>query len=93
LIRQGYQTVDYLAYLRLEIARVEALHKRKDDKKHKDKVNNGKRSSTSRAFKLPSLVKCIMELLHNTDCVLIRDADRVSVISDSALLKPKTLSV
>ena len=34
-----------------------------------------------------------MELLHKTDSVLIRDADRVSVISDSALLKPKTLSV
>jgi hypothetical protein len=43
LIRQGYQTVDYFTYLRLEIAFVEALHKRKDDKKHKDEVNNGNR--------------------------------------------------
>ena len=31
----------------------------------------GKHSSASRAFKLPSLVKCIMRLLISTDCVLI----------------------
>jgi branched-subunit amino acid permease len=63
LIRQGYQTVDYLAYLRLEIARVEALHKRKDDKKHKDKVNNGNRIMFIAMIQGPMLTECIEDII------------------------------
>jgi hypothetical protein len=52
----------------------------------------GQRSSTSRAFKLPSRVTCIIMLLHKTEDVGIWATVRVSVICDNAWLKPNTLS-
>jgi len=63
LIRQGYQTIDDLASLRLEIALVEALHKRKDNKQHKDEVHNGHRIMFIAMIQGPMLTEGIEDII------------------------------
>ena len=63
LIRQGDQTVDDLASWRLEITLVEALHKRKDNKQHKDEVHNGHRIMFIAMIQGPMLAECVEDII------------------------------